>query len=119
VSAAARADGGSRVRVEDASGPFYLTIGQNWDDGWRASIGGHDLGPPLLLDGYSAGWLIDRAGSYEVVVRYGPQSRYVLAVGLTALSVAAAVATIVIGLVRRRRRALGRRRGTALATASR
>ena len=103
VSRTARSDGGYDVHVKDAAGPFYLTIGQNWDPGWQASIGGRDIGVPLLLDGYSAGWRIDQIGSFDVVVRYAPQSRYTLAILLTALSVSAAITNDRREIYRRRR----------------
>jgi arabinofuranan 3-O-arabinosyltransferase len=104
VDFATRRDGGFDVQVSGATGPYHLVIGQNFDEGWRASIDGADLGPPLLLDGYSAGWRIERAGSYTVTVRYGPQRTYTIAVMVTALAAAAACLIIGRELLRRRRK---------------
>jgi arabinofuranan 3-O-arabinosyltransferase len=91
------------VNVENAQGPHYLVIGQNFDRHWKASIDGRDLGPPLLLDGYSAGWRIDRTGTYTVSVRYGQQRVYAFALLLSAVTVIIALGSIGKGLLRRRR----------------
>ena len=39
--------------------PFWLVLGQSNNSGWTASVDGHDLGKPQLVDGYANGWLID------------------------------------------------------------
>lgn len=57
-----------------ADAPYYLVIGEGYDDRWRASIGGRDLGRPIVVDGYSIAWLVDPSdGSGPIDVRYGPQ----------------------------------------------
>jgi arabinofuranan 3-O-arabinosyltransferase len=95
--------GGFDVAVGDAATPYYLVIGQNHDPGWRASIGGRDLGPPMLLDGYSTGWWISQPGSYIVQIRFEPQRRYLLAVLVTGATLVAALAVVAVNLRRRRR----------------
>ena len=90
--------------MQGATGPYYLVIGQNWDPHWRASIDGRDLGPPMLLDGYSAGWLIDRVGSHTVSVRYGKQDIYTLALLVTGLALLFALGIAAARVVRLRRR---------------
>jgi arabinofuranan 3-O-arabinosyltransferase len=95
--------GGFEIHVSGATGPYYLVVGQNWDPHWKASIDGRDLGPPTVVDGYSAGWRIDRLGSYEVAVRYGKQSLYTFALGLTAASLMVVVVIVIAHAWRRRR----------------
>jgi arabinofuranan 3-O-arabinosyltransferase len=109
ITASSRWDGGYSVSVQDATDPFYLVIGQNFDPRWKASIEGQDLGPPVLLDGYSAGWRIARVGSYSVTVRYGPQKLYTFALSLSAATFLLALAVVTVSLLRVRRRA--KRRG--------
>jgi arabinofuranan 3-O-arabinosyltransferase len=104
VSATRSADGGFDVRIGKAQGPYFLVTGQNWDPHWVASIDGTRLGPPTLVDGYSAGWRIDRPGSYVVTVRYGKQRLYVFALAVSGLTLIVAVAAITVGRQRRRRR---------------
>jgi arabinofuranan 3-O-arabinosyltransferase len=103
VSTTALADGGLDVAVQRASAPYYLSIGQNVAKGWHASIGGTDLGPPILVDGYSAGWFVSRTGSYHVLVRYGPQGRYRAAIVVSAAATVVALALVAVEAVRRRR----------------
>ena len=53
-----------------------------------------DAGPPILVDGYSSGWLLD-GDAHRVVVRFGPQravratfaASALALVGVTALAV--------------------------------
>jgi arabinofuranan 3-O-arabinosyltransferase len=40
------------------SRPTWLVLGQSWSRGWRATVDGRDLGPPVLVDGYANGWLV-------------------------------------------------------------
>ena len=56
-------------------GPFWLVLGQSFDEGWRASIDGTDLGAPDLVDGFANGWLVPAggAGEHEVAFTWTPQ----------------------------------------------
>jgi arabinofuranan 3-O-arabinosyltransferase len=88
------------------AGDRYLRLGEAYDDRWRLSVDGEDAGPPILVDGYSTGWLID-GGAHRLVARFGPQG----AVQVTfAASAAAVVGVSAVALLpvppplRRRRR---------------
>jgi arabinofuranan 3-O-arabinosyltransferase len=98
-----RADGGLDVDVHDAKSPFYLVTGEDWTPDWRATIQGGSLGKPLVLDGFSAGWRIDRAGSYRVAVGFGPQRGYSVVLLISALSLIATLALLPVWLLSRRR----------------
>ena len=63
-----------------------------------------DLGPPVLLDGYSAGWRITRTGSYVISVQYGPQRIYTIALCLSGAFVLVVLTIIGAGAAARRRR---------------
>jgi arabinofuranan 3-O-arabinosyltransferase len=66
--------GSATVHIDGAHGAWYLVSGQAYDPRWRASVDGHDLGAPVLVDGYAAGWRVDLPGSRHVAtIRYGPQ----------------------------------------------
>jgi arabinofuranan 3-O-arabinosyltransferase len=70
------------VRIEGAEpgSPFWLSFGQGWNTGWHATIAGHDLGTPSLVDGFANGWEIDpTAATFEVSLRFVPQHRVDLA----------------------------------------
>jgi arabinofuranan 3-O-arabinosyltransferase len=46
------------LRVSASSQPYWLVLGESINQGWHATIDGHDLGAPRLLDGYANGWLV-------------------------------------------------------------
>ena len=115
VSFRPRSDGGYMVHVSGAAGPYYLVIGQNVEPGWRAFVGGRSLGPPLVLDGYSAGWRIDRPGTYDVLVSYAPQRAYNVALAVTGVAIAAALSVMLLAGWRRLRRIHARPDGDAQA----
>lgn len=86
------------VHVGQAEAPYFLVLGQGYDERWRATIDGRDLGDPILVDGYSSGWLITDLDSHDIVLAYAPQR-------WTQLALAGSVATVLLAgfLVLRRR----------------
>jgi arabinofuranan 3-O-arabinosyltransferase len=91
----------------------WLTLGQSWSPGWRATVDGVDLGEPVVIDGYANGWLLDPeelgAGPYEVHVEWAPQKVVWAAIALSAVAIAACLVLIVVSL----RRGSASRRGAA------
>jgi arabinofuranan 3-O-arabinosyltransferase len=73
VAVAERSAAGMTIRTGAAAGPYYLVAGQGYDRRWRATMDGRDLGPPLLLDGYSVGWRITDPRPHRFEVAFGPQ----------------------------------------------
>ncbi|MDZ4824929.1 MAG: alpha-(1-_3)-arabinofuranosyltransferase family protein [Actinomycetota bacterium] len=65
------------VKVEAATEPFWLVLGQSHSEGWTARVpGGDDLGPPQLVDGYANGWYVTpTATSFDIVLDWTPQRR--------------------------------------------
>jgi hypothetical protein len=61
------------VRVDEAGGPFLLTLNQNFDDGWKASVRGDEPLPHVVANGFANGWVIRGEGSMDVVIEYGPE----------------------------------------------
>lgn len=94
------------IDVDSPDGaPFWLAVGQSWNDGWEATVEGRDLGPPQLIDGYGNGWLITPAGPGPVraTVTWAPQRVVWVAIGASVVAVAACLALVVVGLRRRAR----------------
>lgn len=60
------------LTVRGACDPCYLRVGAGFDDRWRASLGGEDLGPPVVVDGYSVGWRLTAADGDRVEVTFAP-----------------------------------------------
>jgi arabinofuranan 3-O-arabinosyltransferase len=70
--------------------PVWLVLGQSQTDGWVATAAGRDLGPSQLVDGYANGWLVTpTAETVSVELRFAPQRRVDVALGLSALGVGA------------------------------
>ncbi|MCZ7531361.1 MAG: alpha-(1-_3)-arabinofuranosyltransferase [Acidimicrobiia bacterium] len=60
--------------VDAADSPFWLILGQSFNDGWEADAQGQgDLGAPTLVDGYANGWVMDAGGPRSVAVEWVPQ----------------------------------------------
>ncbi|MGH9025684.1 MAG: alpha-(1-_3)-arabinofuranosyltransferase domain-containing protein, partial [Acidimicrobiia bacterium] len=93
------------VRVEQAHEPFWLVLGQSFNDGWAADVsGGSASSSPTLVDGYANGWYIepDGDGPIDVGLRWTPQRTVWIGLGLSA---AALVLCLVLALRPRRRAA--------------
>ncbi len=81
-----------RVHVDAATKPFWLVLGESQSPGWHARVvGGHDLGPSQLVDGYANGWLVTppASGAFDVVFEWTPQRQVRTAIWLSLLGVAA------------------------------
>ncbi len=101
--------------VTRATGPFLFVLGQSLNRGWSATVvGGGDLGPPTLVDGFSNGWYVNRAtldaasrhGAFEVRLRFTPQSTVNVALVISGATVVACALIVVAALLRRRRKGL-------------
>jgi arabinofuranan 3-O-arabinosyltransferase len=62
-----------RVAADSATSPYLLVVGQNLNQGWRATMDGEPLGPPVVVDGYAMGWWVRDLGRHVFDVEYAPQ----------------------------------------------
>jgi arabinofuranan 3-O-arabinosyltransferase len=91
---------GDRREVSVGSGAAsYLTMYENFNDGWHATLNGREL-TPLRLDGWQQGWRIPAGAGGTVKLSYEPAVTY--EGGLIGSAVALAV---LVGLALWRRRA--------------
>lgn len=117
TSASSRSTDGGRVHVTSSSptrveaaidaadGPRYLRLGTGYDERWTLRIDGRDAGRPVLVDGYSIGWLVD-GKAHRLEVDFPAQRAVKATFVVSALSVAgvAAIALLPVpGIVARRR----------------
>ncbi len=86
--------------VTGATDPFWLVLGQSHSEGWEATAGGKDLGPPILVDGYANGWYVDPAEvgtDFTVTMTWTPQRWVWTGLALTALGALACLVIIIVG----------------------
>ncbi|MGH9085647.1 MAG: alpha-(1-_3)-arabinofuranosyltransferase domain-containing protein [Acidimicrobiales bacterium] len=78
-----------------APSDLMLISGDGFDDRWRASADGRDLGRPIPADGQTA-WVVAAADhdAVAVEVAFGPQRAFDLALALTATTVAGCLAIL-------------------------
>jgi arabinofuranan 3-O-arabinosyltransferase len=89
------------LETEPAEGPYFLILGQGYDQRWRATIDGQPLGPPRVLDGYSIGWRIADPRAHRITMEYAPQRWATLS--LAASLLAAGVLVLLVLAPQRRR----------------
>jgi arabinofuranan 3-O-arabinosyltransferase len=101
--------------------PFELVMGQSINAGWQATVGGHSLGTPVLVDGFANGWRVDptglassiHQGQVIVLLRWTPQRSVDVALIVSALIILLCVILAIIPLRRRRARRHSSRSGPA------
>ena len=78
----------ARATVRNVDGPFWLVLGESFNNGWHAVVNGHDLGAPQLVDGMSNGWLVNpgRASTLSVTLKWTPQNRIWVALAISGLT---------------------------------
>ena len=92
------------LKVSNATGPFWLVLGQSHSDGWEAKLSdGTSLGKPTVVDGMANGWYVDPKGhgTLAVHLEWTPQKRVWIGI---ALSAAGVLLCLVLLFARRRRR---------------
>ncbi|WP_421121054.1 alpha-(1-_3)-arabinofuranosyltransferase family protein [Aquihabitans daechungensis] len=93
--------------ADSGEGPRYLRLGEAFDERWSLTVDGVDAGPPIVVDGYSTGWLID-GGAHDLVATFGPQRAVQVTFTASALAVVGVTAVALLPspavFVRRRRR---------------
>ena len=92
-----------RVLRVTASQQSYLSVAENFNAGWQATLRGRVL-QPVQLDGWQQGWVLPAGASGEVTLRYLPDGPYRASVfgGLIAVAVIMIIAFVPL---RRRRTA--------------
>jgi hypothetical protein len=81
---------GLRLRVSGATPgtPFWLALGQSYNDGWAATVEGDDqVIRPELVDGFANGWRIEpRSGSFDIELEFTPQRSVDVALWISLLA---------------------------------
>ncbi|MFN8037859.1 MAG: alpha-(1-_3)-arabinofuranosyltransferase family protein [Acidimicrobiales bacterium] len=106
VTSSGRVD--STIGVQGATQPFWLTVGQSWSTGWKATVGGTDLGPPQVINGFANGWYVDPAAlgtgpDLQVQLVWTPQRVVWISVAISVVGLLAGVALLFFARTARRR----------------
>ncbi len=84
-------------------GPSWLTLGQSYDQGWRATCDGRSLGASQPIDGYANGWLAP-ASCRRAAFTFGPQSTAREGYLISAVVCSLLLLFLIVGRVRSRGR---------------
>lgn len=89
------------LRLTSGCSPCLVSSGQAFDERWTADLKGTDLGKPLVLDGYAAGWRVNAAPGDVVHISFAPSRAAVLAWGVSGVALLACLMLLVLGARRR------------------
>ncbi|MGD0996366.1 MAG: hypothetical protein ABR909_12690 [Candidatus Bathyarchaeia archaeon] len=70
----------------NASSPFFLVLGQNYDSGWQASVNGKNMGQHLVVNGYANAWYINKTGTYTITLEYQPQNLFYAGIAISIIA---------------------------------
>lgn len=69
------------LRLSSGCSPCLVSSGQSFDERWTATLRGRDMGEPLVVDGFAAGWRVNAAPGDVIHIAFAP-SRTALAAWL-------------------------------------
>ena len=84
--------------------PSWLVLNQSFNSGWRATLDGHDLGSPSLIDGGFTAWRLPATtGAAALTIDWAPQHTVDIALIASALGMLAVLVILAFTVSRRRR----------------
>ena len=87
--------------LPERSEDVVVVAGVGYDPAWRLTVDGTDLGPPVLVNGYAAGWVVTAGERATLALSYGPQQA-----ALVGLAISGVTLLFAAGVVATRRRAM-------------
>src|SRR5207342_1466883 len=95
-----------RLRVRTDGSPYWLVLGQSFNEGWEASASGGAIGGHQVVDGYANGWQVRSGtrGTMIIELRWTPQRLVWIGLAVSVVAVVACLAILVVTYRRRRRR---------------
>ena len=82
------------------TGPSWVVLGESFDEGWRATCDGNDLGAPTPIDGYANGWRAP-ASCANVAFSFAPQHGVNVSYAISAVVIAALLVFLLLFARRR------------------
>src|SRR5690606_2148259 len=93
------------VRVSGGTGGYAVSIGQSHNENWKATADGEDLGPPVVIDGYSTGWVVADGRPATIEIRYTPQTWSWVGIAVSGLVLVVLLGVVGHAVYQRRRAA--------------
>ena len=84
-------------RLTPSDADQIVVSGAGYDSGWRAAVGGRDLGTPVLVNGWTTGWVVPAGIGGALTIDYGPQRLVVIGLLVTLLAAALSGAALWVG----------------------
>lgn len=85
------------LRLTSGCSPCLVSSGQAFDERWTAELAGKDLGTPLVVDGYAAGWRVNAAPGDVVRISFGPSRTALLAWAISGAALVGCLALLLLG----------------------
>ena len=89
---------GSFEAIVPAHDLSFVVLRAGWSSDWRATIDGHDLGPPRIADGYAAGWpLKPSTHASRLAIEFAPSAPYIAMLAASWIALAVLIVLVVRG----------------------
>ena len=93
------------ILIHNSTGPFPLIFDQSFDVGWKLCVGGSVIlpagnecipeGEHFVANGYANGWIVNKTGSFRLVIYYVPDVVEFYSI-ISSLTVVVVVAALVL-----------------------
>jgi hypothetical protein len=96
-----------RVHVEGAENPFTLILSELYFAGWEARLADGtkiEENKHFLVNSYANGWMIDRLGNYDLILKFAPQNLLDVGKKISVLSLFFVIAFLGFKLFKKLRR---------------
>lgn len=76
------------IKIKNITKPFYITLAESYEDGWKALINGKYQIPDkyhFVVSSFANGWYVNKTGYFSIKLYYQPQNYYEFGLILGAL----------------------------------
>lgn len=85
------------LRLTSGCSPCLVSSGQAFDPRWSARLGAEELGAPLVVNGFAAGWRVNAEPGDVIHISFGPSRTALTAWLVSAAALLACLALLVVG----------------------
>ena len=84
------------VLVQNATGPYWLSFADSYDDGWVLFCKGKKIEEHFVGNGYANAWKIEEKGDYILSIDYEPQQKAKMAYAVSIIAFTIYIIALVI-----------------------